>query len=384
MAEAFEFATAARVVFGRGAVKQAGAIARSFGSRALVVLGARPESAAPLLSSLAAAGVASAQFAVLSEPCTTTIAREDKSDVVVALGGGSAIDVAKAVAALLTNGGEPLDYIEIVGRGMQFAKPGAPCIAIPTTAGTGAEVTKNSVLCVPEAGLKASLRSNYLLPRVAIVDPELTLTLPAAVTRNTGLDALTQCIEPYVSNKANPLTDALCREGMTRAARSLRHAVNDPSRLQAREDMCVASLFGGMCLANAKLGAVHGFAGPLGGMLQSAPHGALCAAVLPHVVRANIQALERLAPSDPARQALARYAEVARICTGRAEATALDAAEWLGALCRDLQVPGLGSYGLREQQIPELVQKVSKASSTKGNPVVLSDAELTAIAKASM
>ena len=231
----------------------------------------------------------------------------------IGLGGGSAIDAAKAIAALAANGGDPLDYLEVVGRGRSLTQPSLPCIAIPTTAGTGAEVTRNAVLASPEHGIKASLRSATMLPRLALVDPELTYSLPAAVTASTGLDALTQLIEPFTSSKANPLTDALCREGMMRAARSLRTAYEDGRDAAAREDMALASLFGGLALANAGLGVVHGFAGPVGGTFH-APHGAVCAAFLPHVMAVNARALRTRQPGSAA---LARYDEIARILTGQ-------------------------------------------------------------------
>src|SRR5208282_5705063 len=227
-------------------------------------------------------------------------------------GGGSAIDAAKAIAAMLTNKGELLDYVEIIGRGKPLTQPSAPFIAVPTTAGTGSEVTRNAVLASPEHRVKVSLRSPLMLPRVAVVDPELTYALPPAITASTGLDALTQLIEPFVCARANPMVDALCIEGIRRAARSLREVVHQNPGKSAREDMALASLFGGIALANAGLGAVHGFAGPMGGMF-AAPHGALCAALLPGVMAANVAALRRRQPGG---EGLRRYDEIARLLTG--------------------------------------------------------------------
>ena len=318
----FEFSTAARIIFGPGIVVQIGALARELGRHALVTTGLDPAQGERVLVSLAAAGVDYVTLVVSGEPTTdlarqgAQLARESGCDLVIGLGGGSAIDAAKAVAALAANGGDPLDYLEVVGRGRSLTQPSLPCIAIPTTAGTGAEVTRNAVLASPEHGIKASLRSETMLPRLALVDPELTYSLPAAVTASTGLDALTQLIEPFTSSKANPLTDALCREGMMRAARSLRTAYEDGRDAVAREDMAHASLFGGLALANAGLGVVHGFAGPVGGAFH-APHGAVCAAFLPHVMAVNARALRTRQPGSAA---LARYDEIARILTGQAAA----------------------------------------------------------------
>ena len=377
----FEFATARRIIVGDGVLAQAGALAADLGTRALVIGGSSPARLDPLLALLDAAGVAAAVFSVLGEPAVqtaldaTAAARDHGADLVIGMGGGSVIDTAKAAAALLTNPGDPLDYLEVVGRGQPLGTPAAPVIAIPTTAGAGAEVTKNAVLSVPERRVKVSLRHNSMLPAVALVDPTLTRSLPPAVTAATGMDALTQCLEPFVSHLSTPLTDGFCREGMARAARSLRRAVTDGQDAAARYDMAVAALCGGLALANAKLGAVHGFAGPLGGMVD-APHGALCARLLPLVMAANVAALQT---RDPASSALARYDEAARILTGDPEARAVDGVAWVETLCADLAIPGLGAYGLTAAAIPAAVAKGKAASSMKGNPIVLTDGELAVI-----
>lgn len=377
----FEFATANRIIFGPGTLKQAGPLARELGRRALVVTGSDVHRAAPLLALLAAENTTYVTFPVLEEP-TVNLARagmraatETGCNLVIGFGGGSAIDAAKAVAVLAANGGDPLDYLEVVGRGQALRKPALPILAIPTTAGTGAEVTRNAVLASPEHRVKASLRSQTMLPRVAIVDPELTCSLPPAVTASTGLDALTQLIEPFTSARANPLTDALCREGITRAARALRRAYENGNDSGAREDMALASLFGGLALANAGLGAAHGFAGPVGGMFP-APHGAVCAALLPHVMAVNLAALRQRQPDSPS---LRRYDELARIVTGSAEAEAEDGIAWVEALRRDLGVPPLRAYGITHADVPLLVEKTAVASSTKANPIALTAAELAEI-----
>jgi alcohol dehydrogenase class IV len=235
---------------------------------------------------------------------------------VIGLGGGSVLDAAKAIAALMTNGGHPLDYLEVVGRGQALRVPAAAMIAIPTTAGTGTEVTRNAVLGSPEHHVKVSLRSPLMLPRLALVDPELTYDLPPALTASTGLDALTQLLEPFVSHQGNPMTDALCREGLRRAAQALPRVFANGQDRAAREDMALASLFGGLALANAKLGAVHGLAAPIGGMFP-APHGAVCAALLPHVMAINVRALR---DRQPDAEALRRYDQAAQLLTGNAAA----------------------------------------------------------------
>ncbi|MDY6874745.1 MAG: iron-containing alcohol dehydrogenase [Chloroflexota bacterium] len=385
----FEFATAMRIIFGAGTLGEVGPLAAEMGGRALVVTGRTAARAAPLLDGLAAQGMDYVTFSVSGEPTTgvarlgTQCAREEDCDLVIGFGGGSVLDTGKAIAALLTNGGDPLDYLEVIGRGQPLTQPSAPCITIPTTAGTGAEVTRNAVLASPAHQVKVSLRSPLMLPRLVLVDPELTYTLPAAVTASTGLDALTQVMEPYVSERANPLTDALCREGMRCAGRSLRraYACGEQGRTKqgddtaAREDMALASLCGGLALANAKLGAVHGFAGPIGGMFP-APHGAVCASLLPHAMVINVRALQERLPGS---ESLRRYDEIARILTGSDKAAANDGVAWVEELCHALRVPSLGSYGMTPDDFAVLIEKASISSSMQGNPIRLTHDEMREI-----
>jgi alcohol dehydrogenase class IV len=228
------------------------------------------------------------------------------------------------------------------------------------------------VLLAEEERVKVSLRSPLMLPAVALVDPELTYSVPPDVTAWTGLDALTQCLEPFVSPKSNPLTDGIAREGLIRAARSLRRAYHDGSDVAAREDMCVASLCGGLALANAKLGAVHGFAAPLGGMFPI-PHGVACARLLAPVAEANVRAL--LENRGRAATVL-RYEEVARILTGEPPADVFDGVTRLRGFVEELMVPRLGAYGVREADVPSIVAQAMRASSMQGNPVELTEKEL--------
>ncbi len=377
----FEFATATRIIFGHYSIKEVGPIASDMGHCVFVVTGRDHARAAPLVEELKTRGLKTSTFSVPGEPTTAMVlegmeqARQAGSDLVIGIGGGSVLDTGKAIAALLTNGGKLLDYLEIVGNGKQILKPPAPYIAIPTTAGTGAEVTRNAVIGSPEHGVKVSMRSPLMLPRLAVIDPQLTLSMPPPLTAFTGLDALTQLMEAFVSNKANPLTDGICREGMGRAARSLRKAFKDGKDQAAREDMAMASLFGGLALANAGLGVVHGFAGPLGGMFP-APHGAICGLFLPHVMESNVYALKTRAPASPA---LARYEEVAQLLTGLSPASATDGVKWVRNLCAIFEIPSLSGYDLKEKDFPDVVKKIRRASSTKGNPVILTDNELTQI-----
>jgi len=372
----FEFATATRIVFGEGKAATLPELARGFGARALVVTGTSPERAEAMVQALAAE-----TMAVPGEPTVELVregaqrAKDAGCDVVLSIGGGSAIDAGKAIAAIAANGGEPLEFLEVVGQGRALSVPPLPFIAVPTTAGTGSEVTRNAVLGSAEHGVKASLRSPLMLPRVALVDPELTYALPPAITAYTGLDALTQLIEPYVSARANPLADALSIDGIRRVASALRIAYFDGTDRNARREMALASLFGGLALANAGLGVVHGFAAPLGGGWE-APHGALCAALLPHGMAANVAALRARAPQNPA---LERYAAIARLLTGRENASAEDGIRWVRALCAELKIPPLRAWGIGQSDLPGVVENAARASSMKANPLPLTAEELQAV-----
>ena len=377
----FEFATATRIVFGPGTRAEVGAIAAEFGRHALVVTGRRPQRADPLVALLKEHGVDATVFAVPGEPTTATVrdgvrtASGAGCDLVIGFGGGSALDAGKAIAMLLANGGDPLDYLEVIGQGKPITQASLPYIAMPTTAGTGSEVTRNAVLASPDHRVKASLRSPRMLPRVAVVDPELTLELPHDVTAGTGLDALTQLIEPYVCTRVNPVTDALCREGIARVARSLRRACESPSDLGAREDLSLASLFGGIALANAGLGAVHGFAAVIGGLFP-APHGSVCARLLAPTLEVNVAALRERGPGS---YALARYDDVGRILTGRANAGAQDAVAWVDETCQALHIQTLAAWGMTPADVPGVVRQAAQASSMKANPIALDEDEMSEI-----
>jgi alcohol dehydrogenase class IV len=377
----FEFATAGRILVGVGRAAELPGVLAGLGSRVLVCTGANPERHARLLAGL---GLPAAVFPVAGEPtvelarAAVAAAREHGADVVAAIGGGSVIDTAKAVAMLLGNGGDPLDYLEVVGSGRPIARPAAPCVAVPTTAGAGAEVTANAVLAVPAHHLKASLRSALMIPRVALVDPLLTVSCPPPVTAASGLDALTQCLEPFVSVRATPLTDGLAREGLRRAGAALRAAYADGQDLDARADMALCSLLGGMALANAKLGAVHGLAGVIGGTAD-VPHGLACAAVLGPVIDANVRALRSRPPGGADQDPLGRYTEAARLLTADPAASIEDGLAWIRETLALLRVPGLAAFGLGPQHADDIAARALTSSSTQGNPVALTHGDLTAI-----
>ena len=382
----FEFATAARIIFGAGTADQLPELASGLGRRALLVTGANPARHSQQIDALAQADLPCTIVSAAQEPSIAVIeAARDKArtagcDLVIGIGGGSAIDSGKALAALIPNPGEALDYLEVIGAGKKLSVAPLPFIALPTTAGTGAEVTKNAVLGSPEHGVKVSLRDNRMLPDIALVDPLLTHSLPAAATASTGMDALTQLLEPFVSHLANPLTDALCEAGLRRAGRSLRRVYAEPYDADARADMALASLLGGLALANAKLGAVHGFAGVLGG-LTGAPHGAVCAALLPGVMKANMTALAGRAADSPA---LEKYERAARLLLDSPTATADDALAWIDETSRHFQIPRLGELGVNKADFAEIVAKSQASSSMKGNPILLDTQELRAILAAAL
>jgi alcohol dehydrogenase class IV len=381
----FSFATVARITFGPGSVEELGRSTAALGRKALIVTGSDAARAQIVKDLLAAADVESETLRVQSEPTVDLVrhgsaqARRAGSEVIVACGGGSAIDAAKAIAVLVTNPGDPLDYLEVIGKGLALANPGLPVIAVPTTAGTGAEVTRNAVLLSPADRVKVSLRSAYILPRVALVDPELSTGMPPEITAASGLDALTQLIEAFTTRRRNPITDGLCREGLSRVGSSLLDAYHHGGA-RAREDMALAGLLSGLALANAGLGAVHGFAGPIGGR-YAAPHGAVCAALLPHTMRVNLRAL---LARESGSGVLDRYAEIARLLTGRENATSEEGLEWIDRTCHELKIAGLREYGIVPDEIADLIPAAERSSSMRGNPIALTHAEMHEILESAL
>ncbi len=377
----YAFRTAGRILFGPGGMEAAVAFAAERGGKALLVSSRSLERSRTLRDALAAKGVAIQTLFAQGEPTVTqaeqgaALAREWKPDSVIAFGGGSAIDLGKAVAGLAANSGPIIDYLEGVGNAKPLTRNALPCAAMPTTAGAGAEVTPNAVLVSEPHGAKVSLRSPRLLPQLAIVDPELTLSMPPAVTASTGMDALTQLLEAYVSNHASPLTDPLCVEGLSLASGSLHRAFDNGESRSDRWNMSLASLFGGLALANSRLGAIHGLAAAIGGTFQ-APHGAVCARLLPEVMDANLLALQRRERDSPAQ---ARYEHAARIFTDFPSASAQDGVAWARELVRSLGVPGLAEHGVKASSVLDIVGKALRTRSMQGNPVVLTAEELAEI-----
>ncbi len=381
----FEFSTSSKIIFGWGKTDQVIPFALSSGKKALLVTGRSQKRASDLKKKLNKAGVETVLFKIESEPTIenvsegSVIAKESSCDFVIGLGGGSVIDGAKAIAALITNHEDLIEYLEVVGNGKPLTNKPATCIAIPTTAGTGAEVTKNSVIKSTVHNVKVSLRNPDMVPDLSIIDPELTCSMPPDITAATGLDALTQLMESYVTKKNNPLTDSLCLEGIIHGSSSLLKAYQNGNDRKARESMAIASLFGGLTLANSGLGAVHGFAAPIGGMF-AAPHGVVCASLLPNVMEVNVRALKKEKNSF----FLNRYNELGIILTGSTNSDAEDGINWIKQLCLELNVKKLSDFGINKTHIPEIVEKASKASSMKGNPLELSKGELSEILEKSI
>lgn len=398
------FSGPGEILFGEGAVGELGKRAAALGSRAFVVTGRDPGRAAGALDSLRAAGLEVADFPAAGEPSfgvlRTALAEARRfsappgdipsgSDsppgpppglVVVGFGGGSALDLAKGVGILLANPGDPLDFAEVIGSARPLSGPSVPVIAVPTTAGTGSEATRNAVFAEPSRGVKVSLRSHSMYPRLALLDPELCLCLPPAPTAYTGMDALTQVLEPFVCLKSNPAVDALCAAALPEAAPALRRAVRDGRDLPARSILSRVSLFGGLALGNAGLGAVHGLAAPLGGRFP-VPHGAACAALLAPVTAANIRALRDRDPDGPV---LGRYARASRLVTGKAGAGPEDLVDALAALGADLGIPPLSAWGVRETDLPGIAADAGASSSMKANPVALTAPEIEGILRAAL
>lgn len=380
---AFDFFSVPRVAFGRGALERIGELLPSFGRTVMVVTNSGEPGDGGLVDRLgmllSAENVESHYFRQRGEPTVEDvgqaleIARRESCDVVIGLGGGSAIDAAKAVAGLLTNGGSALDYMEVIGKGQKLTQPSAPWIAVPTTAGTGAEVTRNAVIGCPEKQFKASLRSEHLMAKIALVDPELGVDVRPEITARSGMDALCQLIESFTSNKAQPITDALALKGVALAAPALPRAFSDGADLEARENMAMAALLSGVTLTNVGLGAVHGFAAPAGANYPI-PHGSLCAVLLPHVVSANVAAMRAESAEHPG---LAKYEAIGRALTGdhdlRGESAIEAGVSFLADLVDRLNIPGLREFEFQPERFTELVGLAQKASSMRYNPVVLSE-----------
>lgn len=387
----FDFLKTPQIIFGCGRFIELSKIIQSYGNKVLLIASKSALKHKIVEKELA---IISDQYdysietiLIKGEPDTEQIDNsvalglKQKSEIVVGLGGGSVVDAGKAVAGLITNGGLSKDYIEVIGKGKKISKEALPYVAIPTTAGTGSEVTKNAVILSKEDKLKASLRSPFLIPKIALIDPELMTTVPKEITASTGLDALTQLIESFTSNKAQLLTDAIARIGIKKAAESLIFAYENGKDITAREDMAFAALLSGICLANAGLGAVHGFAGPLGGEF-GIPHGIICGALLKPVIEENIRIMLGQVPFH---KSLAKYAEINQFFGGIQPEGMKDAVfqlvEKLKQICKKMTIPKLSQYGMEEESFELIIKKAKKSSSMRYNPIQLTDDSLFSILK---
>lgn len=368
----FAIAAPGRILFGRGEAAKAPVLIRAYGARGLIVHGATATRAHWLIDALRAAGADTMAIACAAEPTLPLLeqalaeARPFRPDWVAAIGGGAALDLSKALAALIPAPGSPLDHLEVVGKALPLTAPPLPFIALPTTSGTGAEATKNAVIGLPDHGRKVSLRDDRMLARLAIIDPALTDHTPRATTLASGLDAITQVIEPYVSSKATPFTDALTAPAIPQGLNALKRLMEteDPA---ARDALAYVSLTGGIALANSGLGAVHGLAGVIGGLCP-APHGAICGALLAPILRLN----RSHASGATAQRLNTVFHHIAATLGDRAE----NAPETLAAWARAAGLPGLTAQGLPPALHAQVAEAALTSSSMKGNPVTLTVREL--------
>ena len=387
----FSISRLPRISYGQGRINEVPALAAAYGHTALVVTGKQSFCATPrwqaFTEALAAQRLRWLHFTVSGEPSPLGVDdavrrfRGEGIDVVIAIGGGSVLDAAKAIAGLLPHGNSVMDHLEGVGKNVPYRGPSTPFIAVPTTAGTGSEATKNAVLSIqgPE-GFKKSFRDECLIPEYAVIDPDLLASCPRALIAADGMDAFTQLLESYVSIKANPFTDALAWSGMSAFKEGFFAAWEgtEPEAGHGRGAMAYASLLSGITLAQVGLGSVHGLASPLGAYYPI-PHGVVCGTLVAAATRINIEAMQARATNPPA---LAKYAQVGRLLTGRnaiddaaAHASLITLlAEW----SERLQLPRLHCYGITAQDFPAIVAN-SRGSSMLTNPIVLTDAEITAI-----
>ncbi len=380
----FDFLNTPQIVFGKGRFQEIGDLLSQYGKRILI---AGSESAFSQIKEQFEAIISKKKISyeiifIKGEPdihqidSGVELGIKQKADAVLGIGGGSAVDAGKAIAGLISNGGSAKDYMEVIGKGSKITKQPLPYIAIPTTAGTGSEVTKNAVVLSKEDGLKTSIRSPLLIPKVALIDPELMVNVSPEVTAYCGLDALTQLLESYTSIKSQPITDSLAILGIRRIIKSLIFVYENGDDVSSREDIAFAALLSGICLANAGLGAVHGFASPIGGML-GIPHGVVCGALLAPVIEENIR---QMVAEIPFNETLAKYATLGELLVDLVFEDIREAAdrviEYTEQISRILKIPKLSKYGLTEKYFDKIIEKAKISSSMRYNPVKLSDEAL--------
>jgi len=374
----FTFFCPTKIIFGSGSLKNVGNSAAALGDKALIVCGRKEQEKLRNLNLLQEKLHENSVQTFLfkrrgKEPIIEDVdegveyAIKVNASIVISLGGGSSIDLGKAISGIVTNGGTAMDYIEGIGYGKMMDKPSLPFIAIPTTAGTGSEVTKNAVITSERHKVKKSIRSECLYPDYALIDPELTITLPPEVTAFSGMDALTQLIEAYVSKKSQPVTSALALYGIKLAGRSLEKVFKNGSDLSHRENMSLAGMLSGIALANAGLGAVHGLSASMGA-LYNVPHGLICGILLPGIMALN------------KKYALKDYSEIGEALSGERFQSMEEGAEagiqFIRRLKKELKIDDtISKFGVAREDIPKIIHSAS-SSSMSGNPGELSETEL--------
>lgn len=372
----FQFMTSTRIIFGEGALQSSLSILNQFGYSVLLVTGQDPERSSPIIQYLKNQSMRYQHVAINGEPNitmveeTAVLGRKFKPDMVVAIGGGSVIDMGKALAAVIPNQGDVYDYVEVVGRNVPLKTKPIPLIVIPTTASSGSEVTKNAVLKSGQDRVKVSLRSPDMLADVAIVDPTLTYGTDAYTSGRGAMDAFTHLMEAYVCGDPNPLTDMVCEEGLRRLSPSIIAACKQDDH-KARADLSFAAMLGGMAITNAKLGAAHGLASALGGKLN-APHSVISGRLAPFVMSENINEAKAAGRSD----ILNRYRRIAQIVTGRTNAHIEDSVLWVQMVLDKLALPHLSEFGVCSTSFEQVAQDALQSVAIKGNPLPLNEERL--------
>ncbi|WP_045388458.1 iron-containing alcohol dehydrogenase [Vibrio rotiferianus] len=375
----FQFMTATRIIFGEGALQSSLSVINQFGYSVLLVTGKDTQRATPIVNYLKAQNMRYQHVAINGEPNitmveeTAVLGRKFQPDMVIAIGGGSVIDMGKALAAIIPNQGDVYDYVEVVGRNVPLKTKPIHFIAIPTTASTGSEVTRNAVLKSGQDQVKVSLRSPEMLADVAIVDPTLTYGTDQYTSGRGAMDAFTHLMEAYVCGDPNPLTDMVCEEGLRCLSRSVIAGCKQDCH-KARADLSFAALLGGMAITNAKLGAAHGLASALGGKLD-APHSVITARLAPHVMNENINAARKAGRSD----VISRYKRLAQLVTDRTNANEHDGVLWVRMVLDKLELPQLGKFGVCQTSFEQVADDALKSVAIKGNPLPLTQDRLVHI-----
>ncbi|WP_413284373.1 iron-containing alcohol dehydrogenase [Vibrio sp. MA40-2] len=377
----FQFMTSAKIVFGEGALNASLSIFNQYGYSVLLVTGKSKQRAESVINYFNSQNMRYQHVSISGEPNITMVeeismvGRKFRPDMVVAIGGGSAIDMGKALSAVIPNQGSVYDYVEVVGRNVPLKTKPLPFIAIPTTASTGSEVSNKAVLRSGQDKVKVSLRSPDILPDVAIIDPVLTYDTDKTILSRGALETFTHLMESYVCGSPNPLTDMVCEEGLRRLALAIVPGCKN-NDYKSLSDLSFAACLGGMAISNAKLGAAHGLASSLGGKIE-APHSIIAARLAPFVMKENIKAAEAQGRND----ILLRYREIAKILTQNNQADYLDSVVWVEGMLEHLQLPNLNDFGICKTSFSQVAQDALQSVSIKGNPIPLNQDRLVFILK---